>query len=97
MAYRTNKHKTTEKTPFYLIYGRKATLPIDLKIPSQISQVEENPIQHQIYQLIVELEEERNNVSQRIEKEQQNQKEVYDQQGISEKLKIGDQVLVERT
>ncbi|GET56385.1 hypothetical protein RIR_jg37062.t1 [Rhizophagus irregularis DAOM 181602=DAOM 197198] len=32
-------HNTTaEKTPFYLTYGREATLPIDLKIPSQISQ-----------------------------------------------------------
>ncbi|PKB97702.1 hypothetical protein RhiirA5_432625, partial [Rhizophagus irregularis] len=60
-------HNTTaEKTPFYLTYGREATLPIDLKIPSQISQ------------------------------KQAKQKQVYDQQGISEKLKIGDQFLVKR-
>jgi hypothetical protein len=70
LAYRTKKHKTTGKTPFYLIYGREVTLPIDLKIPSQIFQNEENPMQGRIYQLIVELEEERNNVFQRIEKEQ---------------------------
>ncbi|CAB4396460.1 unnamed protein product [Rhizophagus irregularis] len=54
-------------------------------------------MQRRIYQLIVELEEERNDVSLRIENEQAKQKQVYDQQGISEKLKIGDQVLVERT
>ncbi|GBC39999.2 putative integrase core domain protein [Rhizophagus irregularis DAOM 181602=DAOM 197198] len=95
LVYRTKKHNTTEKTPFYLTYGREATLPIDLKIPSQISQNEKDPMQKQIYQLIVELEEERNDVSLRIEKEQTKQKQVYDQQGISEKLKIGDQVLVE--
>ncbi|GBC53478.1 hypothetical protein RIR_jg19197.t1 [Rhizophagus irregularis DAOM 181602=DAOM 197198] len=54
-------------------------------------------MQRRIYQLIVELKEEQNDVSLRIEKEQAKQKQVYDQQGISEKLKIGDQVLVERT
>ncbi|CAB4494325.1 unnamed protein product [Rhizophagus irregularis] len=97
LAYRTKKHNTTGKTPFYLTYGREATLPIDLKIPSQIPQNEKDPMQRRIYQLIVELEEERNDVSLRIEKEQAKQKQVYDQQGISEKLKIGDQVLVERT
>jgi hypothetical protein len=97
LAYRTKKHKTTSKTPFYLVYGREATLPIDLKIPSRLENEEENPMQRRIYQLIVELEEERNNIFQRIEKEQQKQKQAYDQQGISSKLKIGDQVLVERT
>ncbi|PKC50536.1 hypothetical protein RhiirA1_486070, partial [Rhizophagus irregularis] len=66
------------KTPFYLTYGREATLPIDLKIPSQIPQNEKDPMQRRIYQLIVELEEERNDVSLRIEKEQAKQKQVYD-------------------
>ncbi|CAB4385167.1 unnamed protein product [Rhizophagus irregularis] len=77
--------------------NRYATLPIDLKILSQIPQNENDPMQKRIYQLIVELEEERNDVSLRIENEQAKQKQVYDQQEISEKLKIGDQVLVERT
>jgi hypothetical protein len=97
LAYRTKKHKTTGKTPFYLTYGREAILPVDLKIPYQIEQEERDPMQNRIYQLLVELEEERNNVSQQIEKEQQRQKERYDAQGVSKKLKIGDQVLVERT
>jgi hypothetical protein len=97
LAYQTKKHKTTGKTPFYLVYGREATLPIDLKIPYQVNQVVKDPMQKRIYQLIIELEEERNTASQRIEKEQFKQKQNYDKQGISEKLKIGDQVLVERT
>jgi hypothetical protein len=97
LAYRTKKHKTTGKTPFYLVYGREATLPIDLKIPYQVNQVVKDPMQKRIYQLIIELEEERNTVFQRIEKEQFKQKQNHDKQGISEKLKIGDQVLVERT
>jgi hypothetical protein len=98
LAYRMKKHKTTAgKTPFYLVYEREATLPIDLKIPYQGNQTVKNPMQERIYQLIIELEEERNTVSQKIEKEQFKQKQNYDKQGISEKLKIGDQVLVERT
>jgi hypothetical protein len=72
-------------------------LPIDLKIPYQIKQVVKDPMQERIYQLIIKLEEERNTVSQRIEKEQFKQKQNYNKQSISEKLKIGNQVLVERT
>jgi hypothetical protein len=63
------KHKTAGKTLFYLIYGREATLPIDLKIPYQVNQVIKDLMQKRIYQLIIELEEERNAVFQRIEKE----------------------------
>ena len=91
------QHKTTGRTPFYLVYGREATLPLDLKIPSKINDNNENPMLERLYHLIVELEDERQYVLQQIEKEQQKQKERYDHQGISEKLKIGNQVLVERT
>jgi transposase InsO family protein len=97
LAYRTKRHKTTGKTPFYLIYGREATLPLDLKIPHNIKEIEDDPMMERLYQLIIELEDNRQEVLQRVETEQQKQKQVYDQQGISAKLKIGDQVLVERT
>ena len=33
-AYRTKTHKMIGYSPFYLIYGRQATLPVELKIPS---------------------------------------------------------------
>src|SRR5271154_3308813 len=95
LAYRTKQHKSTSKTPFYLVYGRQATLPLDLKIPYEIIQEEENPMMSRLYQLIVELEDDRIKVQQRIEEQQQKQKQFYDKQGISQKLKIGDQVLVE--
>ena len=31
-AYRTMKHKSTGYSPFYLIYGRQAKLPVELKV-----------------------------------------------------------------
>jgi hypothetical protein len=46
---------------------------------------------------ILKLEDEREETLQQIEREQQRQKQFYDWQETSEKLKIGDQVLVERT
>ena len=96
-AYRTKRHATTGQMPFYLIYERQATLPIDLKIIGKIEQGEGNPLLKRLYNLIDQLENDRQIVRDRIEKEQHQQKLRHDQQGISEKLKIGDKVLVERT
>ena len=32
LAYRTAKHESTGFTPFQLVYGRQAKLPVELKI-----------------------------------------------------------------
>ncbi|GES72439.1 retrovirus-related Pol polyprotein from transposon 412 [Rhizophagus clarus] len=58
---------------------------------------EQNPLLVRLYQLIENLETDRQEVIGIIDKEQQKQKERHDQQGISVKLKIGDKVLVKRT
>src|SRR5688572_8830932 len=40
-AYRTTKHTTTKKTPFFMTYSREAILPIDeLRIQENISEKE---------------------------------------------------------
>ena len=33
-AYRVKKHDTTRHEPFYLMYGREATLPIEFAVPT---------------------------------------------------------------
>lgn len=97
-AYRTKKHKTTGYTPFYLMYGRQATLPIELKIPGVVEPNEDkDPLLSRLYHLIEQLENDRQNVKNKVTQEQQRQKERHDQKGVSEKLKIGDKVLVERS
>ncbi|KAK3083060.1 hypothetical protein FSP39_012834 [Pinctada imbricata] len=35
-AYRTAVHDSTKKSPFFLVYGRQARLPIDLDLPSEL-------------------------------------------------------------
>ena len=97
-AYRTKKHATTGFTPFYLMYGRQATLPIDLKIPGKEDLNDtNNPFMTRLYHLIEQLENDRQEVVNRVTQEQQKQKHRHDKKGVSEKLKIGDKVLVERT
>ena len=98
-AYRTKTHKTTGYSPFYLIYGRQATLPVELKIPSGRTENDnvEDVLMERLYQIIETLEEDRQEVLSRVQREQQKQKSRHDQKGLSEKLKIGDKVLVERT
>src|SRR6266513_5689287 len=91
--YRTTKHATTKKTPFFMTYGREAILPIDeTDIPGNIA--EEESILKRTYDLI-NLTEERKNVRRNIGESQGKQKERYDRKiGYETKLRIGDKVLL---
>src|SRR5215216_1848683 len=72
-AYRTTKHTTTKKTPFFMTYGREAILPIDeMNIQKNIA--EKESILKRTYDLI-NLTEERENVRRDIGKSQKKQKE----------------------
>ena len=57
LAYRTKKHATTGYTPFHLVYGRQATLPIEALIPTEPSPDinEEIDLQDSILQQAYEL------------------------------------------
>ena len=91
-AYRTTKHNTTKRTPFFMMYGREAILPIeDLEIGEDF---EERAIIERIYELI-NLTDERNRALQRIEKSQTQQKKRHDEKINQETLfKIGDKILL---
>jgi hypothetical protein len=70
---------------------------VELKIPSTPEEIVQNPLLNRLYKLIQDIEEDRQGVVKQIQKEQHKQKVRYDQQGVTEKLQIGDKVLVERT
>ena len=74
-------------------------MPVELKIPSGRTENDnvEDILMERLYQIIETLEEDRQEVLSRVQREQQKQKSRHDQKGLSEKLRIGDKVLVERT
>jgi hypothetical protein len=85
------KHNTTKKTPYFMMYGREAKLPIE-EFENKREDFEEGIIRR-IYELI-DITEERNQVVEVIKRAQEKQKEKFDQ-GIKEKkFKIGEKVLL---
>src|SRR5436190_18335007 len=83
-AYRTMKHNTTKKTPFFMVYGREAILPIeDFEIGEDF---EEEAIIERIYNLI-NLMDERLEALENIEKSQRWQKDYHDRK-IKKEIKF---------
>src|SRR6266487_3882841 len=95
-AYRTTKHSTTKRTPFFMTYGREAILPID-EMEIQENIFEKESILKRIYEAI-NLTEKQDEARKNIEKSQENQKEKYDKKIKKEtELNIGDKVLLKDT
>jgi hypothetical protein len=98
-AYRTMKHSTTRHTPFYLTYGRDATLPVEFEFPTYPSEpIDEidNLLRH-TYQLIDKLPPALNKAHQNIINSQDYSKQRHDQRiSNQDPLKIGDKVWLER-
>lgn len=42
LTYRTSKHESTKQTPFHLVFGRHARLPVELDISTQQKEVDED-------------------------------------------------------
>ena len=68
-AYRTNKHNTTKRIPFFMVYGREATLPLNDKDQNEEVSEKESLLKR-IYE-IINLKEERNKVLDTIGKFQE--------------------------
>ena len=89
-AYNTSVQRTTGRTPFYLVYGREARLPLEAMLGSSIS-----PERKDNETILESLSRAREFVRQKIEIEQQDQKDQYDQdKREAEIYTIGDWVLV---
>ena len=100
-AYRTKRHATTGYTPFQLVYGCQAILPIETTIP--IEPVESNEevdledsILHRAFELIDELPYQQNEASKNTEKSQRKQKVRFDSRIRTEEFEIGDKVWIQR-
>ncbi|KAI9565042.1 pol polyprotein [Daphnia sinensis] len=93
-AYNTTRHETTEKTPFYLVYGREAVLPIDVTLNA-----DPNPIPpencYSSEWAIQRLQQARLEVQARAAAVQQKQKEIYDENRIAATMYLpNEEVLV---
>ena len=99
LAYRTKKHETTGFTPFYLVNGRQARLPVKLIVETETSKEKDikEALLERTFHIMERMDRDLDTVRARVKEKQKVQKKRYDEKGISEKLKIGDKVLVEQT
>jgi len=102
-AYRTIRQQTTRFEPFYLTYGREATLPIELELPSDLRTIRQNnqltdDFQEQLLQrirfLIGTMEDDRQTARKNIDDSQIKQKQRYDAQIQPRQYNIREQVLL---
>jgi hypothetical protein len=97
LAYRTMKHDTTKFTPFQLLYGRQSRLPIELKVVSfrEPDMTHKEALIQRINTIVNKMYKDQDQALNNIERNQEQQRSR--QKKRSEKLKIGDKVLVHRT
>jgi transposase InsO family protein len=94
-AYRTNQNSTTKYTPFKLLYGREAILPMDLQgSENQSNEAMDSQLQRHIKFITEDFQNIRTNAQQNITKAQGKQKQYHDQGIKLEKFNIGDKVLL---
>ena len=95
-ANKITSKRATRKSPYELVYGRAAVFPIQLALPvarfMQESREEPDDMTRRINQL-VELEETRNQINQRLTEYQEKMKYLFGQHAKDRNLQIGDLVL----
>ena len=88
-SYRVSVQDSTKQTPFYLVYGRQARLPVDLQIKSIKNYFENKPTiddslknRENLLENVIEL---RKNALQNIQKAQERQKKKHMMPNIVQK------------
>lgn len=87
-SYNTSQHETTKQTPFYLVYGREATLPLDASINHVTN--EDDDVDY----LLERVRQTRKDVLEIIERNQMKQKKRYDAEHRQVEYKPGQLILV---
>ena len=78
-AYRTSKQDSSKYTPFYLMYGRQATLPIDIKMdPEKAGSTEVNMTDEEIQEKATQMIELRKRALQNVNKAKERNKQMPD-------------------
>ncbi len=97
-AYRTAEHSSTKATPFYLVYGRQARLPVEIDFSAQPhhtgDQVDNLSVRCDAF---VELACSREEASRNIRAAQAKQKKYHDAKVEVEEYQVGEKVLVHNT
>ena len=92
-AYRSSRQDSTKCTPFLLMYGREARLPIQLT--QATSELDEDDFEAKVKSMAELRAKVHSNALANIEKAQERQKKHYDaKHNTNTKLKVGDKVLV---
>jgi transcription initiation factor IIE alpha subunit len=97
-AYRTKQHETTRHEPFYLIYGRNVTLPIEFQVETQNVKSSSDDVQNDLLQRVQQItgrmKDDIKETQNRITIAQQKQKERHDKNLQSNyKFEVGQLVL----
>lgn len=97
LAYRTMKHESTKFTPAQLYLGRQMKLPVELKVITfqEPKMTFEETLRQRTIDIMEKWDSDKNKALDNIEKGQEKQKKRFNKR--SQKLKIGDKVLVHRT
>ena len=95
-AYRTTQNATTKYTPFKLLYGHEAKIPLDLQDTNQdnLEKPYNEQLQRHIDFITEDFQQIRIQAQQNIKKAQQKQKQYHDKGIKPEKFNIGDKVLL---
>lgn len=93
-AYRTSQHSSTGQTPFFLVYGREARLPVEVELPPSVDS--EAGLVDRV-NVFLELDCYRKSAAANIKKKQVKQKKHHDKKVRDHVFNEGDEVLLHNT